>query len=80
MRIRTDITELKRNEEALKAAQQQLIDAIESISEGFVLFDSEDRYVLTNSNYKRLYPGVADLFAPGTSFETVVRANVDRTC
>jgi len=76
--IRTDITELKQAEAALKATQQQLIDAIESSSEGFVLFDPDDRYVLTNSNYRRLYPGVAELCKPGTSFETVVRANVER--
>jgi PAS domain S-box-containing protein len=76
--IRTDITELRRSEEALKAARQQLTDAIESISEGFVLFDREDRYVLTNSNYRRLYPGIADLCVPGASFEGVMRANIDR--
>jgi PAS domain S-box-containing protein len=73
-----DITERKRAEEALKAAQQQLVDAIESISEGFALFDHEDRCVLTNSNYRRLYPGIADLCVPGTTFETVMRANVER--
>jgi PAS domain S-box-containing protein len=76
--IRTDITELRRSEEALKAAQQQLTDAVESISEGFVLFDREDRYVLTNSNYRRLYPGIADLCVPGASFEAVMRANIER--
>ena len=76
--IRTDITELRCSEEALKAAQQQLTDAIESISEGFVLFDREDRYVLTNSNYRRLYPGIADLCVPGASFEAVMRANIER--
>jgi PAS domain S-box-containing protein len=76
--IRTDITELRRSEKAVKAAQQQLTDAIESISEGFVLFDREDRYVLTNSNYRRLYPGIADLCVPGASFEAVMRANIER--
>lgn len=76
--IRTDITDLRRSREALKAAQQQLTDAVESISEGFVLFDSEDRYVLTNSNYRRLYPGIADLCEPGASFEAVMRANIER--
>ncbi|HJU17298.1 MAG TPA: PAS-domain containing protein [Stellaceae bacterium] len=76
--IRTDITERKQAEEALKAARQQLVDAIESISEGFVLFDSGDRYVLTNSNYRRLYPGIADLCEPGADFATVMRANIER--
>ena len=73
-----DITERKQAEEALNAARQQLVDAIESISEGFALFDREDRYVLTNSNYRRLYPGIADLCMPETTFETVMRANVER--
>ena len=73
-----DITERKQAEETLHVAQQQLVDAIESISEGFALFDREDRYVLTNSNYFNLYPGIADLCVPGTTFETVLRANVER--
>jgi signal transduction histidine kinase/DNA-binding response OmpR family regulator len=76
--IRSDITALKQTEAALKATQQQLIDAIESISEGFVLFDRDDRYVLTNSNYRHLYPGIADLCEPGAAFETVMRANIER--
>jgi PAS domain S-box-containing protein len=76
--IRTDITALKRTEAALTAARRQLVDAIESISEGFVLFDSDDRYVLTNSNYRRLYPGIADLCRPGASFEEVMRTNIER--
>ncbi|MBV8119404.1 MAG: PAS-domain containing protein [Alphaproteobacteria bacterium] len=76
--IRTDITERKQAEEALRVAQDQLFDAIESISEGFVLFDRDDRYVLTNSNYRRLYPGIADLCAPGNTFEAVMRANIER--
>jgi PAS domain S-box-containing protein len=73
-----DITERKEAEQALKAAQQQLTDAIEAISEGFVLFDRDDRYVLTNSNYRRIYPGVADLVVPGASFAAVMHANIER--
>jgi PAS domain S-box-containing protein len=76
--IRTDITERKRSEEALETARQQLVDAIESISEGFVLFDRDDRYVLTNSKYREMYPGMVDMFAPGTSFEAMVRTSVAR--
>ena len=73
-----DITQHKQAEEALKAAEEQLADAIESISEGFVLFDADDRYVLTNENYRRLYPGIKDLCTRGNSFETVMRANIER--
>jgi PAS domain S-box-containing protein len=76
--LRTDITERKKSEEALKAAQHQLADAIESISEGFALFDRDDCYVLTNSKYREMYPNMADMFAPGISFEAMVRTSVER--
>jgi PAS domain S-box-containing protein len=76
--IRTDITEQKRAETALRAAQQQLVDAIESISEGFVLFDRDDRYVLTNTKYREMYPNMVDAFAPGTPYETMLRVGFER--
>ena len=76
--IRADITERKQAEEALKAARQQLVDAIESISEGFVLFDRDDRYVLTNSKYREMYPTMVESFTPGSTYEAMVRTAVGR--
>ncbi|MBQ0824702.1 response regulator [Microvirga sp. HBU67558] len=55
-------------------ARQRLIDAIESINEGFALYDADDRLVLCNSRYQELlYPATNVPMAPGTSFETVIR-------
>ena len=55
-------------------ARQRLVDAIESISEGFALYDADDRLVLCNSRYREImYPGIADVVVPGTPFETIVR-------
>jgi signal transduction histidine kinase/CheY-like chemotaxis protein/HAMP domain-containing protein len=55
-------------------ARQRLIDAIESINEGFALYDSEDRLVLCNSRYQELlYPETDVPMTPGTPFETVIR-------
>ena len=60
-------------------ARQRLVDAIESISEGFALYDSEDRLVLCNSRYREImYPGIADVVVPGTPFETIVRGAAER--
>jgi adenylate cyclase len=60
-------------------ARQRLIDAIESISEGFALFDRDDRLVLCNSRYRDLlYPGIADVLVPGTPFETIIRRAAER--
>ena len=60
-------------------ARQRLVDAIESISEGFALYDSDDRLVLCNSRYREImYPGIADVVVPGTPFETIVRGAAER--
>jgi class 3 adenylate cyclase/HAMP domain-containing protein len=60
-------------------ARRRLTDAIESISEGFSLYDAEDRLVICNSRYhEQLYPGMSDYVKPGTPFETVIRAAVER--
>jgi class 3 adenylate cyclase/PAS domain-containing protein len=74
----TDVTELRQREQALRDSEQRLVDAIESISEGFCLYDREDRLVLSNTRYKQLYPGNVDIIQPGVPFETVIRTAVGR--
>ena len=85
----SDITERKQLGEALAAAQEKnlndlreaqsrLIDAIETISEGFSLCDAEDKLVLCNSRYRELFAAHADVIVPGTSFETILRTAVER--
>jgi len=56
-------------------AQAWLIDAIESISDGFLLLDTEDRLVLCNSRFRELHPALVDVLVPGTSFEALCRAS-----
>ena len=73
-----DITELRRAEAARRASEQRLADAIESVSEGFALFDAEDRLVVCNGRYRELYPGVADMVVPGTPFAAIARAAAER--
>ncbi len=66
--------ERERAEAAVRDAQARLSDAIESISEGFSLYDDKDRLVLCNSRYREiLYGGMADTVVPGTTFEEIVR-------
>ena len=49
----------------LDRAQRILVDAIESISEGFSLYDQDDRLVLCNNRYRMLlYPGIEDVVVP----------------
>ncbi len=74
-----DVTALKRSEEARRRSEQRLAEAIESISEGFVCYDAEDRLVLCNSCYRDLlYPGLDVDLSPGVTFESIVRRAAER--
>ncbi|MGA2491727.1 MAG: ATP-binding protein [Roseiarcus sp.] len=53
--IALDITDQKREAELSATADQRLREAIEAISEAFVLWDSSNRLVLCNSKYQRLH-------------------------
>ncbi|GAA0580078.1 ATP-binding protein [Caenispirillum bisanense] len=71
-----DITRTKAAELALKESQRRLRVAIENISDGFLLVDSEDRVVLWNEKLKSLYPRLAPHLYVGVPFEDLVRAGV----
>ncbi len=73
-----DITEEKKLQAALEEAQTKLSEAIEAISEGFALFDSDDRLVICNNRFRDFYPDVADTLQPGTPFEDILRAGIER--
>jgi PAS domain S-box-containing protein len=67
-----DVTRSKRAELGAAMAQTRLRDAVESISEGFILFDREDRVVIFNSRYSEFYPGLAQIAKPGMTFEEIL--------
>lgn len=69
----SDVTAPKEAEIAFRRSERRLTDAIESISEGFSLYDAEDRLILCNGAYgELLYPGRGTP-APGTPYETLIR-------
>lgn len=62
---------------ALKEAQDQLSAALESMSEGFSLFDAEDRLVLCNSQYRNtLHASMSHTIESGMRFEDIIRQSV----
>jgi len=68
-----NVTERALAERQARRAHELLIDAIESISEGFVVYDENDRLVLCNTKYRELYRASGDLIRPGGSFEEILR-------
>src|ERR1051326_6169862 len=72
--IAIDVTEQINLAEKSEAADARLRDAIESISEAFVLWDADNRLVLCNSNFQALHHLPDDAVAAGAAYETVVAA------
>ena len=52
---------------------EMLPTALDSLSEGFVLFDAEGRLVLCNRRYREAYPQIADMLVPGAPFREILR-------
>jgi hemerythrin-like metal-binding protein len=73
-----DITARKRMEEELAHTMRLLREAIESIAEGFTIYDQNDRLVICNEAYLRIYNTSRDLIVPGASFEDIVRKGAER--
>jgi two-component system, cell cycle sensor histidine kinase PleC len=66
--IAVDITEQRGLAERTAAADMRLRDAVEAISEAFVLWDADNRLVLCNSKFQSLHHLSADIAAPGTPY------------
>ena len=66
--IAVDITEQKNLAETSLLADLRLREAIEAISEAFVLWDSANRLVMCNSKYQRLHNLPPESMRPGASY------------
>ena len=75
--VSRDIGDRKRAERELVTVQKRLSEAIESMPDGFVLWDADDRLVLCNGNYREFFPEIAPLLVPGAKFETITSAISD---
>ncbi len=69
-----DISQQKLADKLNKEAELRLMDAVENISEAFVLWDSDNRLVLCNSKYQQFHSLPASVCVPGTAYEDVVRS------
>jgi adenylate cyclase len=70
----TAIEVQKSNLREIRETRRRLFDAIETISEGFSLYDNEDRLVVFNSKYRELLYPNSDLdIDPGMTFESIIR-------
>jgi methyl-accepting chemotaxis protein len=74
-RIKTLVGDL---EGQVAAAQARLFQAIESISEGFALYDAHDQFVLANRKYRELHGEIAHLVVPPIHFKQLIQIGAEQ--
>ncbi|HWU13713.1 MAG TPA: ATP-binding protein, partial [Caulobacter sp.] len=70
--IVVDISEQRRMAERTATADARLRDAVEAISEAFVLWDADNRLVLCNAKYQQLHQLPADALQSGASYDEIM--------
>lgn len=51
-------------------------EALEAISDGFVLYDRDDRFLAFNSKHRDLFPSIAELLEPGVSHRALLEGQL----
>jgi PAS domain S-box-containing protein len=60
--------------------QNRLQDAIDSISEGFAIFDPEDRLILFNRKFLDFWPKLTDRVRTGITFDELMQMAITEKC
>ncbi|NJS38963.1 MAG: PAS domain-containing protein [Rhodobacteraceae bacterium] len=78
-----DVTDLRAKETALRdeqtafeATRSRLVSAIEALDDGFAIWDADDRLVLWNTQYTRVFAGIADQIKVGALYDDLLRSAI----
>jgi two-component system cell cycle sensor histidine kinase PleC len=72
--IAVDVTDERGRIEQNAEADLRLRDAVEAVSEAFVLWDADNRLVLCNSKFRALHALPSDAVLPGMTYHEIVEA------
>ncbi len=61
-----------------QAWRRQLEEALDSMTDGFVMFDAADRLVVSNRSYRDMYRISAPFIRPGALFDDIIREGARR--
>lgn len=71
------LAQRERMEAERTKAANVLVNAIEAMSDGFVMWDQEDRLVTCNQRFRDIYAMSAPFMTPGARFEDIIRQAVE---
>src|SRR6185437_13679950 len=76
--FRDSLKERDRLAAVAETQRKTMAAAIATISEGFVLYDSDDRIVLFNEQFRAIYPGLSDVIRRGMGFDELLESVISR--
>lgn len=71
-----DVSPLKMAQDRAERGERRLLEAIEALPDGFVLFDKEERLVVANRRYREINARVPESLTPGLPYEEMVRQGI----
>ena len=74
--VRIDITEQRWREEALQAQNLRFDTALNNMSHGLCMFDHQQRLVVCNEQFAKIYELPAELTKPGTTLQQIVQHRI----
>ncbi|GEM_PF-3095731 len=72
------IRQAQREAKEASLRREQLIEAVEAVTEGFVLFDAQGKLIVCNSRYRAAYPMLADALVEGATFSDILHRAAER--
>jgi len=63
--------------QSIVASRERMKDAINSISDGFVLFDEQDRLVMSNDVFRNMYSAASEWIKPGASYRSLIEKQAE---
>jgi len=73
-----DVNTLEAQNAALRCELDLLRDALERMPHGMCAFDGQDRLVLANARYRKIWSLPDELVRPGTTFREIIAATPGR--
>ena len=67
---------MRESEERARESEARLRDAVNSMSDGFALFDADDGLMLYNKKFLQMVPRAAVTIHEGVTYEDIIRASV----
>jgi PAS domain S-box-containing protein len=67
-----DVTEIKRRERDAEEARKHLASVLDSLPTGVIIYDRDDRFVLTNRKLRETMTALSPIWVPGKTFREAV--------